>query len=291
MPPPLRTGSPGPAPTPSSSDELAKITTDTTASQIQSVKPPPSYFDSLKDNPYFGAGFGLVAIGALMSVLKKGTAVGYTVAQKRLTVSLEVVSRDKCYDWLLKWINAQLKDKAQHTSVETFFQKNDRNERVTTSFSFIPSVGIHYFKYKSTWFRAERVRETVVDRITGSPVESLKLTTIGANHKIFEPMLNEARNAALSQQVGKTLIYRAGLGADWGLSGWPKDKRPFSSVVLDQGVSESIKSDILDFLKNRKWYFDRGIPYRRGYLLYGPPGCGKTSFVTALAGYYFLIIY
>jgi KaiC/GvpD/RAD55 family RecA-like ATPase len=22
-----------------------------------------------------------------------------------------------------------------------------------------------------------------------------------------------------------------------------------------------------------------GIPYRRGYLLYGPPGCGKTSFM------------
>jgi chaperone BCS1 len=89
---------------------------------------------------------------------------------------------------------------------------------------------------------------------------------------------------ALSQQQGKTLIYSAGLGADWGVSGWPKDKRPFSSVVLDKGVSESIKNDIIDFLSNRKWYFDRGIPYRRGYLLYGPPGCGKTSFITALAG-------
>lgn len=22
-----------------------------------------------------------------------------------------------------------------------------------------------------------------------------------------------------------------------------------------------------------------GIPYRRGYLLYGPPGCGKSSFM------------
>ena len=22
-------------------------------------------------------------------------------------------------------------------------------------------------------------------------------------------------------------------------------------------------------------YLDRGIPYRRGYLLHGPPGCGK----------------
>lgn len=28
----------------------------------------------------------------------------------------------------------------------------------------------------------------------------------------------------------------------------------------------------------------QGIPYRRGYLLYGPPGCGKSSFITALAG-------
>lgn len=27
-----------------------------------------------------------------------------------------------------------------------------------------------------------------------------------------------------------------------------------------------------------------GIPYRRGYMLYGPPGSGKTSFIQALAG-------
>ena len=42
--------------------------------------------------------------------------------------------------------------------------------------------------------------------------------------------------------------------------------------------------DVEDFFARKTWYEERGIPYRRGYLLYGPPGCGKTSFTTALAG-------
>jgi len=33
-----------------------------------------------------------------------------------------------------------------------------------------------------------------------------------------------------------------------------------------------------------EWYLNRGIPYRRSYLLYGPPGCGKSSIVKAIAG-------
>ena len=43
-------------------------------------------------------------------------------------------------------------------------------------------------------------------------------------------------------------------------------------------------ADARAFLGEGAWYTERGIPHRRGYLLYGPPGCGKTSFITALAG-------
>uniref|UniRef100_A0A8D8SP52 Mitochondrial chaperone BCS1 n=1 Tax=Cacopsylla melanoneura TaxID=428564 RepID=A0A8D8SP52_9HEMI len=73
-------------------------------------------------------------------------------------------------------------------------------------------------------------------------------------------------------------------GSEWRPFGHPKRRRPLNSVVLDRGVADRILADIREFVKDPAWYLDRGIPYRRGYLLYGPPGCGKSSFITALAG-------
>ena len=251
--------------------------------EMSDVVASTSLLDSLKSNPFFSAGFGLMGVGALLAILKRGSAVAYTVAQKNFTISMELMSKDRSYQWVLKWINAHLAKRAQHISVDTFFKKDEKNERVSTHFSFVPSTGVHFFKYKNTWIRAERVREQMVDRNTGSPVETLKMVALGRDPSLFYSMLKEARASELEKEVGKTIIYLAGLGAEWGVFGHPRDKRAFKSVVLDKSVAETVKSDINDFLANSKWYHDRGIPYRRGYLLYGPPGCGKTSFITALA--------
>jgi mitochondrial chaperone BCS1 len=38
-------------------------------------------------------------------------------------------------------------------------------------------------------------------------------------------------------------------------------------------------------LTTHKRYYERGVPYRRGYLLYGPPGSGKTSYIYAIASH------
>ena len=87
----------------------------------------------------------------------------------------------------------------------------------------------------------------------------------------------------MSAMQGKTVMYTV-IGTDWRPFGHPKQRRPVSSVVLDTGLSQGIVSDVREFMDSQDWYKDRGIPYRRGYLLHGPPGCGKTSFITALAG-------
>lgn len=76
-----------------------------------------------------------------------------------------------------------------------------------------------------------------------------------------------ARQMALKKHEGKTIMYTA-MGSEWRQLGHPRKKRPISSVVLDQGVSERILQDCQDFIANPTWYTERGIPYRRGNWCY-----------------------
>jgi len=63
-----------------------------------------------------------------------------------------------------------------------------------------------------------------------------------------------------------------------------KKRRDRASVILSDDMAVSMLRDARRFLQEQEWYRDRGIPHRRGYLLYGPPGNGKTSFCQVLAG-------
>jgi chaperone BCS1 len=69
--------------------------------------------------------------------------------------------------------------------------------------------------------------------------------------------------------------------------------RPLSTVVLDEAQKQAFIEDIKEYLhpRTRRWYSNRGIPYRRGYLLHGPPGTGKTSLCFAASGLLGLTLY
>jgi chaperone BCS1 len=123
----------------------------------------------------------------------------------------------------------------------------------------------------------------MVDLTTGAPWETVTLTTLRSHAHLFTDLLAEARQLAVSSTEGKTIIYTA-WGAEWRPFGQPRRARALKSVVLGKGKRQAIEGDIRRFMQRGWWYAERGIPYRRGYLLHGSPGSGKSSFIFALAG-------
>ncbi|NXU06817.1 BCS1 protein, partial [Buphagus erythrorhynchus] len=211
---------------------------------------------ALKDNPYFGAGFGLVGVGTVLAAARKGAQFGLVAFRRHYMITLEVPSKDKSYQWLLNWVSHHAKH-TQHLSVETSYLQHESG-RVSTKFDFVPSLGNHFIWYRRKWIRIERSRETqMLDLNTGTPWESVTFTALGTDREIFFNILEEARELALQQQEGRTIMYTA-VGAEWRQFGFPRRRRPLSSVVLDKGVSERLVQDVKEFISNSTWYNERG---------------------------------
>jgi chaperone BCS1 len=173
--------------------------------------------------------------------------------------------------------------RSHELAVETTYKQHE-NGSSEALFNLVPGPGTHYFKYKGAWMQVKRERDSkLMDLHSGTPWETITLTTLSADRHLFPQLLNEARALADKGTEGKTVVYTA-WGTEWRPLGKPRRKRDVESVVLASGLAERVVSDLKRFLGRGKWYAERGIPYRRGYLLHGPPGSGKTSFIQALAG-------
>lgn len=234
-----------------------------------------------------------------------------------MLISVEVTVKDESYRWILDWITQHerahmarimnrgksriqeaslrrkstlefLFDKLTPTMRKMMIQTDDietTNGSMQKMISLHPGVGKHFIRYKQAFIMAERIRDEKSREFSGgTPWETITLTTLYHHAPIVHEMFKEAHGQASKAKEGKTVIYNS-WSTEWKPFGEPRRKRPLDSVILDEGVKEKIVADIEEFIHSAKWYFDRGVPYRRGYLLHGPPGGGKSSFISALAGY------
>lgn len=250
-------------------------------------------------------GFGLAALATAARVGQKSLVQAASLLRRRMLVDIEITHHDHAYPWLLLWMTnfhrsqlagaqqasqggilsslaQRINPRLHHLQVST--AQSESGSSRSAHFSFVPGHGQHILRYGSSFVLVDRQRQKSFDLKTGVPFETIRMTTLYSQRRVFERIFAEAHEMHQQNQEGKTVIYNSN-GTEWKQFGEPKRKRPLESIILERGVKERIVEDVEAFIDARTWYLDRGIPYRRGYLLYGPPGTGKSSFIQALAGH------
>ncbi|KAF7317504.1 p-loop containing nucleoside triphosphate hydrolase protein [Mycena kentingensis (nom. inval.)] len=213
-------------------------------------------------------------------------------------LSAEFLQSDVSYDWILAYLRSRNALKgAMHFTISTKQSDVGWGDGPKDAVRFMPANDTkQQFLFTSprtgrgTWLQVV-VKPGQLNWTTNSYVGgSVCIILHSSDRAVLEDLIETARRTYLEHGVSRVTVHLADNRGEWAKT-VSKSRRPMSTLILPTDVKEMILQDAREFLASERWYNQAGIPHRRGYLLYGEPGTGKSSTIHALAGELGLEIY